>query len=498
MRRGARAAAAAGAAPLEAGGGWRARARPVPGGGRYPAGDFCSRCGLCDTYYVAQVGEACAFLGPGMARAEALEERVHGRGRDAASDERHFGVFQERFAAAMAPPVDGAQWTGTVTSVAIAALESGLVEAVVCVQSHPDDPLRPMPAIARTREEVLASRGVKPSLSPSLEVLAEVEAQGIRRLLFIGVGCQVIALRSVEHHLRAAGLEELYVMGTFCADNGHAEGLQKFLRETSCDPATVTGYEFMQDYRVHLKHSTGQYEKIPYFCLDANTLSEGVIAPSCASCFDYVNSLADLVVGYMAVPYMQVPMTAHPTIVHVRNRRGVELLEPVRGRMVETPLEDSGDRKPFVLETLLSDDRAALGRVQAPAPLPVGEALATVLEKVGPKGLEFARYSIDYHSLRSALKVKRGFSAKHAGQHIPSYAAATFAEYDKGGALSERTQWSSWAEEEAAQVAKRRRRLDAALAALSSARGLRRFALPLLTVAALLGAVAFGAANYTG
>merc|ERR1711924_201360 len=110
------------------------------------------------------------------------------------------------------------------------------------------------------------------------------------------------------------------------------------------------------------------------------------------------------------------------------------------------------------------------------------------------KGLEFARYSIDYHSLRSALKVKRGFSAKHAGQHIPSYAAATFAEYDKGGALSERVQWSSWAEEEAAQVAKRRR-LDAALAALSSAGELRRFALPLLTVAALLGAVAFGAAN---
>jgi coenzyme F420-reducing hydrogenase beta subunit len=28
-----------------------------------------------------------------------------------------------------------------------------------------------------------------------------------------------------------------------------------------------------------------------------------VIAPSCYSCFDYVNGLADLVVGYMGVPY---------------------------------------------------------------------------------------------------------------------------------------------------------------------------------------------------
>ena len=89
--------------------------------------------------------------------------------------------------------------------------------------------------------------------------------------------------------------------------------------------------------------------------------------------------------------------------------------------------------------------------------------------------------------------MKREFSEKHAGQHIPAYAAATFAEYDKGGALSERVQWSNWAEEEAAQTAKRRRRLEAALAALSSAGGFRRYALPLLAVAALLGTIAFGA-----
>jgi hypothetical protein len=34
---------------------------------------FCnpqSRCGLCDTYYVAHVKNACAFLGDGMSRVE--------------------------------------------------------------------------------------------------------------------------------------------------------------------------------------------------------------------------------------------------------------------------------------------------------------------------------------------------------------------------------------------------------------------------------------------
>jgi hypothetical protein len=51
----------------------------------------------------------------------------------------------------------------------------------------------------------------------------------------------------------------------------------------------------MQDYQVHIKHLDGHYEIIPYFCLPANDLND-VIAPSCYSCFDYPNALADLVV----------------------------------------------------------------------------------------------------------------------------------------------------------------------------------------------------------
>lgn len=84
---------------------WRERSRPIPPGGTYPAKDHCrfnlsftvlagragsliegflfssflsfifgffpcSRCGLCDTYYVAHVKNACAFLGDGMSRIE--------------------------------------------------------------------------------------------------------------------------------------------------------------------------------------------------------------------------------------------------------------------------------------------------------------------------------------------------------------------------------------------------------------------------------------------
>ena len=45
---------------------WRRRAKPVQEGSTYPAKEHCSHCGLCDTYYVAHVKEACAFLGSGV------------------------------------------------------------------------------------------------------------------------------------------------------------------------------------------------------------------------------------------------------------------------------------------------------------------------------------------------------------------------------------------------------------------------------------------------
>lgn len=82
---------------------WRKKSKPIPPGGTYPAKDHCrliykdlhfiflcswslnmffswivwlwclfggSQCGLCDTYYIAHVKNACAFLGDGMSRIE--------------------------------------------------------------------------------------------------------------------------------------------------------------------------------------------------------------------------------------------------------------------------------------------------------------------------------------------------------------------------------------------------------------------------------------------
>ena len=101
----------------------------------------------------------------------------------------------------------------------------------------------PKPLVATSVEDILAARGVKPCLSPNLNVLATVEALQVKKLLFIGVGCQVQALRSVQQYLPC---EKVYVLGTNCVDNGPRRGLDKFLKTASATPETALHYEFMQ------------------------------------------------------------------------------------------------------------------------------------------------------------------------------------------------------------------------------------------------------------
>ena len=405
---------------------WRSKSKPISPGSGYPAKEHCSHCGLCDSYYIAHVKDACAFLGDGMSKVEKYEPLVHGRERKGEFEKR-FGVHQQMWYARMEQPVQGAQWTGLITSIAIAMLETKMVEGVICVQNDPGDRFKPKPVIATTAEEILQARGVKPTLSPNLSILALLESSGLQRILFCGVGCQVQALRTVEKYLN---LEKLYVIGTHCVDNGKREGLDKFLRVTSDSPDTVLHYEFMQDYQVHLKHLDGHFEKVPYFCLPAKELHD-VIAPSCYSCFDYMNGLADLVVGYMGVPYENVPMTKHYQQVTIRNDKGQEIFDLIKPKLSIQPTVMKGNCKDLVLQTVLQEERSN----NATLPKFLGQILAWILTKFGPKGLEFGKYSIDYHTIRNYLYVKRHWGKK-ADRHIPGYSKAIVDEYDGDGKIS--------------------------------------------------------------
>ena len=341
-----------------------------------------------------------------------MEAAAHGRSRDLDNeDELYFGVQQRMLTARLQQPIAGAQWTGIVSRIGVRALETGLVDAVLCVGQSDEDRFTPVPRLARTPEEVLSARVNKPTLSPNLEVLEQLPGSGIKRLLAIGVGCQIQALRAVQPTLP---LDELFVLGLPCVDNVSRQGLQTFLESTVSSPDTVVHYEFMQDFRIHFRHCDGREETVPFFGLDTPKLKD-VFAPSCLSCFDYTNAGADLVVGYMGAGFGRQWIT-------VRNDRGQELLDLVEAELDVAPVTSAGDRQAAVQQGIEAYDKAVK------LPMWLAELVGWVVQRIGPRGLEYGRFSIDSHFTRNALWVRRHHPEKAAAQ-IPAFAQKIISRY---------------------------------------------------------------------
>jgi coenzyme F420 hydrogenase subunit beta len=170
----------------------------------------------------------------------------------------------------------------------------------------------------------------------------------------------------------------------------------------------------MQDFRVHFKHEDGSTETVPFFGLKTNKLKD-VFAPSCMSCFDYVNSLADLVVGYMGAPF------GWQWIV-VRNDTGKEMLDLVNDQLETQPVMSQGNRKEAVQQSIPAYDKGVT------LPMWAAKLMGVVIEKIGPKGLEYARFSIDSHFTRNYLYVKRNHPEK-LDAHVPEFAKRIVGQY---------------------------------------------------------------------
>ena len=410
---------------------------------RYPASDVCSRCGLCETKHIGRVKEACAFLGEGWSRTGDFEEKTHGRRRDLSDeDELYFGVYDDLFYAKKSEPRPAkAAWTGIVTSIAAAALEKNIVDCVIGVGRVGEGPferMTPQPVLCRTKEEVLEScPGVKPVLSNTLSVFERLDPSRDRRVLFLGVGCQVQALRAIESDL---DIDALYILGTCCADNVRSpEALERFLRAVSASPETAVGFEFTADYAVSLKHVDGvPYESVPVFSLPTTKDLKDVIAPSCYSCFDYVNALADVIVGYMAVPDQGTVMTNHDQFLIVRNNKGKELVDLIDLHKGPVASKKGASRLGFAEQITEQDlDGVFLPPKTSIWSLPtfIAKLAAKLLTSFGPSGIEFAKNSIDYHQLRNAVylqTIDSRRSRQNSRNIIPDHAQTIEARYYPG------------------------------------------------------------------
>lgn len=358
-----------------------------------PSRDLCTDCGLSRTTDPERCGRACQFIRPRYAE---LEQRVHGRVRDPErSDELHFGPFLDMIRARKSEPAAGAQWSGIATRLGERLLEAGRVDAILATASDPQDRWRPRPVLVTRAEDMAACRGMKMGFSPILALLDEVARAGHRRIGVIGIPCQVHALRAIEPEL---GLESLYVIGTPCSDNTTTEKFHRFLELLSDRPEEIVYLEFRTDYRVEIRFRDGRRKHIPFLQLPISKLPSDFFPLTCQSCMDYVNSLADVTVGYMGGDEQQWLL--------VRNERGREMMELIADELTLSPLRSSGRRERAVRGFLANVERAAGGLPLRRMPDWLRPIVARLQRALGPRGLEFARARVEMKYLEGIVTLR--------------------------------------------------------------------------------------------
>ncbi len=391
---------------------------------------LCSACGLCQVraWPAKESFESCVFELGWLGEAE---RALYGRERNPDNpDELAFGITQERFVAKLNPEITDAQWSGIITRIAQKAFETNLVEAVATLHRSKVDYFIPEPVLAQSTEAILAAKGNKPVTSPTLKSLEVAYQKGIKRLLVIGASCHIHVLRDFQKRFPYLADVEIFALGIPCVDNIKPKKLRWILSRISKSHETVRHYEFMQDFTVHLKHENGEVEKVPYFSLPQELSRSEVFAPSCMSCFDYLNSLADLTVGYVGAPLVGEEKRQW---VLVRTDKGKTLLNLVRNELQIFPETRKGDCTNAVKQSAsLMVERMKNEHLPPKTgrriPIWLGKIIAKVMSLVGFKGLEFARYSVDFHLIRNYYFVKFRYPEK-LKTLVPKHVYTVLAKY---------------------------------------------------------------------
>ncbi|MEI7771626.1 MAG: coenzyme F420 hydrogenase/dehydrogenase beta subunit N-terminal domain-containing protein [Chloroflexales bacterium] len=142
---------------------------------------LCSDCGICSSSYRPLLPQVCVFVDN---KSEQIERKLHGRNRND-GDELLFGIYRSIHVIRMARQNPDAQWSGVVTGLGALLLERRMVDGVITTIAVPGTHHAPLPILARTPAEVIASARNKPCISPNLDARSGArerrEAPGLHR-----------------------------------------------------------------------------------------------------------------------------------------------------------------------------------------------------------------------------------------------------------------------------------------------------------------------------
>lgn len=245
----------------------------------------CISCGLC--YY-----QCPQFVGT-----EELADVVFGEGREP----KPVGEYEGAYSAVATDSEirERGQDGGVVTALLTTLLEGGFIDgAVVTVTS--DEPWNPKTVVATSREEVVQGSGSIYTRGPQvLGVKEAIDRHDLENIAFVGVPCQIKAIRTMESGLvdqKNLRSKIKLLIGIFCTESFSYSSMQEIAeKEFEVGLGDVRRMDIDKGNFVLYLDDGSKREK------PIKELKEYATAP-CSVCDDYTAELADISVGSVGAP----------------------------------------------------------------------------------------------------------------------------------------------------------------------------------------------------
>ena len=241
---------------------------------------------------------------------------------------RHVFVARTRDAGLQASGQDG----GVVTALLAWARREGLIDgAVVASVGEGDAPCFPSPKIASTEHQIRASSGSWYTYCPNNLMLARLAKSGISRAGFVGVPCQITALRKLQttdpsmlltktkqpqvvarqrERLTGTGERVALSIGLFCTEVFRPELMtERIARDMGIPLDQIERFNVKGEVLIHQRD--GSVATIPL-----ETAMHEFQRPECSHCGDFSAELADIACGGIG--------TDRATLVVLRSERSVQ------------------------------------------------------------------------------------------------------------------------------------------------------------------------------
>ncbi|MGH2830392.1 MAG: Coenzyme F420 hydrogenase/dehydrogenase, beta subunit C-terminal domain, partial [Actinomycetota bacterium] len=267
---------------------------------------------------------------------------------------------------------------GLVSALLIHGLETGLIDGALVSKLSDERVFDAVPAVATTREEILATAGSRYTYSANPLAMKEAEQRGLRNLALVGMSCMAsingtLTARNVAKYRKRIAL----VIGLLCSKSFDYDGLMvgKIEREMGIPLTDVSKVNVKGRFQIW-RRSTGEEIDIPLKECQPFTRN------GCKLCPDFAAEHADISTGGLG-------QSDGWTLTVVRTERGAEWMQGLQDKgWIETRPGSEDEAAVELMRKLsarsrkrwpadLGPERAAPGILPAPEAEPPREAVSS-------------------------------------------------------------------------------------------------------------------------